>query len=53
MYILRTSAILAYIAPADVDLAAPVQQVLQAGFGGSGQFYSSPAVAFGCTGITS
>src|ERR1700722_18008281 len=34
MYIVGTSAVLAYIAPADVDLAATVPQLIQAGFGG-------------------
>lgn len=36
MYILGTSTVLAYVAPANVDLAAPVGQVMQAGFGNSG-----------------
>jgi amino acid transporter len=36
MYILGTSAILAYTAPANVDLAAPVGQIMQAGFGVTG-----------------
>ena len=35
MYILGTSTVLAYVAPANVDLASPVGQVMQAGFGGS------------------
>jgi len=33
MYIIGTSAVLAWIAPADVDLAATIPQLLQAGFG--------------------
>jgi amino acid transporter len=36
MYMIGTSSLLAYIAPADIDLAAPVGQVMQAGFGGKG-----------------
>ncbi len=36
MYILGTSTVLAYIPPAKVDLAAPVGQVMQAGFGAAG-----------------
>ena len=36
MYILGTSTVLAYIAPGNVDLAAPVGQVMQAGFGVTG-----------------
>jgi len=36
MYILGTSTVLAYVAPANVDLASPVGQVMQAGFGASG-----------------
>ena len=36
IYILATSAVLAYIPPADVDLAATVPQVIQAGFGANG-----------------
>jgi amino acid transporter len=36
MYILGTSTVLAYIAPPNVDLAAPVGQVMQAGFGATG-----------------
>jgi amino acid transporter len=36
MYILGTCSIVAYIVPADVDVAAPVSQVMQAGFGGTG-----------------
>ena len=36
MYILCTSATLAYIPPASIDLAANVPQVIQAGFGASG-----------------
>jgi amino acid transporter len=36
MYILGTSAVLAYIPPAQVDLAAAVPQTMQAGFGASG-----------------
>lgn len=35
MYILGTAALLAYTPPAQIDLAAPVQQALQAGFGSS------------------
>ncbi|MGO9239498.1 MAG: APC family permease [Bryobacteraceae bacterium] len=36
MYILGTSAVLAYIPPTKVDLAAVVPQVIQAGFGATG-----------------
>ncbi|MGP0072297.1 MAG: APC family permease, partial [Bryobacteraceae bacterium] len=36
MYILGTAALLAYTSSANVDLAAPVQQLMNAGFGGSG-----------------
>ncbi len=36
MYILGTGSVLAYIPAAKVDLAAPVSQVIQAGFGVSG-----------------
>jgi amino acid transporter len=35
MYVVVTYAISAYIAPANVDLAAPISQVIQAGFGES------------------
>jgi glutamate:GABA antiporter len=35
MYIVSTGGVLAYIAPADVDLAAAVPQAVQAGFGNS------------------
>jgi glutamate:GABA antiporter len=36
VYVLGTSSVLAYIQPADVDLAAAVPQVLEAGFGARG-----------------
>jgi amino acid transporter len=36
IYILGTGAMLAYEPPAKMDLAAPVQQIIQAGFGNSG-----------------
>jgi amino acid transporter len=36
IYILGTSAVLAYIPPADVDLAASVPQLMQAAFGSNG-----------------
>jgi len=36
MYILATSAVLAYVPPANVDLAAAVPQAMQAGFGFTG-----------------
>jgi amino acid transporter len=36
MYILGTSAVLAYIPPSQVDLAATIPQTMQAGFGASG-----------------
>jgi amino acid transporter len=36
MYVLGTGAVLAYITPANVDLAAPVSQTMQAGFGVTG-----------------
>ena len=35
-YILGTAALLAYVPPAKVDLAAPLAQLMQAGFGNSG-----------------
>lgn len=36
MYVLGTGALLAYTAPANIDVAAPVPQAMQAGFGNSG-----------------
>jgi glutamate:GABA antiporter len=36
MYILGTGALLAYVSPDKADLAAPLQQLIQAGFGNSG-----------------
>ena len=36
VYILGTGALLAYLPPAQVDLAAPLQQLMQAGFGNTG-----------------
>lgn len=36
MYILGTSALLSYNTPANIDLAAPVQQVMHSGFGSGG-----------------
>ncbi len=36
MFVLGTSAVLAFIAPANVDLIAPIPQVLTTGFGSSG-----------------
>jgi amino acid transporter len=46
MYIFGTGSILAYIAPAKVDLAAPVSQVIEAGFGiaGAGRLLTQIAV---------
>jgi hypothetical protein len=35
-YILGTAAMLAYVPPEKIDLAAPLQQLVQAGFGNSG-----------------
>ena len=47
IYILGTSTVLAYVAPANVDLAAPVGQVMQAGFGvtGTGRTLAAVSVA--------
>jgi amino acid transporter len=45
MYILGTSAVLAYIRSADVDVAAPISQLLQAGFGSAGMGRSMTAIA--------
>jgi glutamate:GABA antiporter len=36
MYVLGTAALLAYNPPTDIDLAAPVQQVIHSGFGAGG-----------------
>src|SRR5215471_6981920 len=36
IYILGTGALLAYVPPAKLDLAAPLQQLMRAGFGNSG-----------------
>ncbi len=47
MYILGTSATLAYIAPANVDLAASVPQVMQAGFGVTGLGKALTVIALG------
>jgi amino acid transporter len=47
MYILGTGALLAYVPPAKVDLAAPVSQMLQAGFGATGLGKTLTAVAVG------
>ncbi len=46
MYMLGTSAVLAYTPPANVDLAAPVGQLMQAGFGvsGAGQILAAISV---------
>jgi amino acid transporter len=45
MYILGTAAILAYVAPADVDLAAPVAQVTRVAFGAHGLGATLTAIA--------
>jgi amino acid transporter len=47
MYILGTSAVLAYTAPANVDLAAPVPQVIHAGLGNSGVGAALTIIAVG------
>lgn len=47
MYILATSALLAYVSPGNIDLAAPVSQLLQAGFGGTGEGHAVAAIAVG------
>jgi amino acid transporter len=47
MYILGTSSVLAWIPPAKVDLAAPVSQVMQAGFGVSGLGQTFTGIAVG------
>jgi amino acid transporter len=45
MYILGTLSVLAYVPPAAVDLAAPVSQVMQAGFGVTGLGRALTAIA--------
>ncbi len=40
MYLLTTASLLAYTRPADIDLAAPIQQAVRAGFG-NGAFANS------------
>jgi amino acid transporter len=47
MYMLTTSSILAYIAPANVNVAAPLAQSIQAGFGSSGAGRALTAIAVG------
>jgi amino acid transporter len=47
MYILGTSTVLAYVAPANVDLASPVGQVMQAGFGANGLGRTLAAISVG------
>ena len=47
MYVLGTGALLAYTAPANIDIAAPVQQVMHAGFGSSGLGMALTVIAVG------
>jgi glutamate:GABA antiporter len=47
MYVLGTAALLAYTAPADIDLAAPVQQLMNAGFGRGGWGTALTSIAVG------
>jgi amino acid transporter len=51
MYILGTSALLAYTAPVNIDVAAPVQQVMHAGFGSSGLGVTLTLIAVGTLSI--
>lgn len=51
MYILGTAALLAYSRPGDIDLAAPVQQVMHKGFGNSGLGTALAAIAVGAFSI--
>jgi len=51
MYILGTGAVLAYIPPVNVDLAAPVSQVMHAGFGVSSLGTVLTALAVGAFNI--
>jgi glutamate:GABA antiporter len=52
MYILGTSAVLAYIPPAKVDMAAAVPQVMQAGFGVTGLGRALTLIASGAFNIS-
>jgi amino acid transporter len=45
MYILATGAILGYIAPGDVDVATPIPQVMEVGFGNSSIGHTLAAIA--------
>ncbi len=47
MYILGTASLLAYTSPSDIDLAAPVQQLMHAGFGSGGWATALTWVAVG------
>jgi glutamate:GABA antiporter len=47
MYILGTASLLAYTKPSDIDLAAPVQQLMHAGFGSGGWATALTWVAVG------
>jgi glutamate:GABA antiporter len=47
MYVLGTGALLAYTTPANIDVAAPVQQVMHAAFGSSGLAIALQAIAAG------
>ena len=53
MYTLGTSAVLAYNPPAKVDFAAPVPQVLQAGFGSGalGRSLAAAGIGASCAGL--
>jgi amino acid transporter len=51
MYVLGTSAVLAYTAPANVDLGSPVGQLFQAGFGVTGTGRTLASIAIGSFGI--
>jgi glutamate:GABA antiporter len=52
MYILGTSAVLAYVDPSKVDLAAAVPQVMHAGFGATGMGRALAAIAVGSLNIS-
>jgi amino acid transporter len=52
MYILGTSAVLAYISPAKVDVSAAVPQVMQASFGVAGLGRALTAIVAGASGVS-
>jgi amino acid transporter len=52
MYILGTSAVLAYIPPAKVDVSAALPQVMQAGLGATGLGRALTALVAGASGIS-